>query len=132
MVRLNCWQFQECGLEPGGDRAHKLGVCPAAAKTALDGVNEGKNGGRICWIVAETRCSEGHSGSALTDVFCMDCEFYRKVKNGDADGTASLEDRAKAEEGDTCFRDLSERETLLRVNPVKRLGRPSEIHRRSR
>jgi hypothetical protein len=46
--RLNCWEFLKCGREPGGEKADRLGICPAAADASFDGINSGKCGGRIC------------------------------------------------------------------------------------
>ena len=46
--RLNCWEFLKCGREPGGEKADRLGICPAAADVSFDGINSGKCGGRIC------------------------------------------------------------------------------------
>jgi hypothetical protein len=46
--------------EPDGKKTRELGACPAAAETKLDGVNDGKNGGRSCWAIAGT-LSEGET-----------------------------------------------------------------------
>jgi hypothetical protein len=46
MGRTNCWQFKNCGREPGGKKASELGICPAASETRLNTINSGKNGGR--------------------------------------------------------------------------------------
>ena len=39
MVKVNCWQFKECGRQPSGEKADELGVCPAAIEGAADGIN---------------------------------------------------------------------------------------------
>ncbi|GBD98556.1 hypothetical protein BMS3Abin07_00576 [bacterium BMS3Abin07] len=55
-MKRNCWEFKGCGREPGGKNAEGLGVCPAATYERLDGIHRGKNGGRVCWIIAGTMC----------------------------------------------------------------------------
>ena len=45
----NCWEAKKCGREPHGSNVNELGVCPAAVDTASDGLNGGKNGGRISY-----------------------------------------------------------------------------------
>ena len=41
----NCWEFKNCGRQPGGSNVNDLGLCPAATDTSSDGLNRGKNGG---------------------------------------------------------------------------------------
>jgi len=77
----NCWEFKECGREPGGKNAQDLGPCPAATNTRMDKVHHGINAGRVCWIVAGTMCggeSSGTYANKLKD--CRECDFYLKVK----------------------------------------------------
>jgi hypothetical protein len=59
MPKKNCWEVKQCGREPGGSKTADMGVCPAAADSSSDGVNGGKNGGRICWALAGTFCGGG-------------------------------------------------------------------------
>ena len=70
--KKNCWELKKCGLEPGGKNTAEKGVCPAAADASCDGLNNGKNAGRICWFVKGTYCNG--------DVPCLKCEFIKKVK----------------------------------------------------
>ncbi len=87
--RLNCWEFKKCGREPGGERVGELGVCPAALDTSADGLNGGKNAGRICWAIAGTFCGGVVQGSfAQKEVTCMSCDFFKKVK--EEEGTANF------------------------------------------
>lgn len=69
-----------CGREPGGANADSLGVCHVATESAADGLNEGKNGGRICWIIAEN-CTEDESSCPhkKNPSSCFGCEFRYKV-----------------------------------------------------
>lgn len=78
--KQNCWEYMECGKEPGGVRADESGVCPVAAAASVNGLNGGINGGRLCWVMAETcghvnvKCSPLHQPS-----FCYSCEFRYRV-----------------------------------------------------
>ncbi len=79
-MKMNCWQVKKCGREPGGLKVVELGVCPAAAETALNGVNNGRNGGRACWALAGTLCGGKVQGSyAMKLTNCLKCEFYHQV-----------------------------------------------------
>ncbi len=77
----NCWEFKKCGREPEGTKIAKLGVCPTTTVTFADGINGGKNGGRICWAIAGT-----FSGGIVIGIFarkifsCKDCDFFNLVK----------------------------------------------------
>lgn len=80
-VRKNCWEFKKCGRESGGAKVNELGVCPATTEVFCDGLNRGKNAGRICWAVAGTFCGGKVQGSfAQKQTTCMNCDFYKKVK----------------------------------------------------
>ncbi len=77
---LNCWEALQCGREPGGVNTDELGVCPAAEAGEYDGVNEGLNAGRFCWVVAGTLCHGEIMGTfAQKALNCMKCEFYGQV-----------------------------------------------------
>ena len=79
--RLNCWEFKGCGLGPRGDKADEMGICPAARSSKLDGVHNGQNGGRACWVIAGTFSGGEPQGEfAKKYSTCMNCEFYQMVK----------------------------------------------------
>jgi hypothetical protein len=81
MSKQNCWEIKKCGREPGGAKSVEMGVCPAATSTETNGVNSGKNGGRICWAVAGTFCGGKVQGDfAQKSVSCMSCEVFKAVK----------------------------------------------------
>ena len=81
MTKRNCWESLKCGREPGGAKSTELGVCPATIDTSSDGINGGKNAGRICWAVAGTFCGGKVQGTfAEKQISCMICEFFKKVK----------------------------------------------------
>ncbi len=80
LTRKNCWEFKDCGREPGGKHVAELGVCPAATNEKAHGINSGKNGGRACWAIAGTLCN-GNVEAGFADKFpnCFHCSFYNKV-----------------------------------------------------
>ncbi|MDH4230905.1 MAG: hypothetical protein OEW04_02620 [Nitrospirota bacterium] len=79
--KLNCWEHHNCGRESGGMHAHDLGICPAAAEKKLDGVHDGTNAGRSCWVMAGTFCKGEVQGSfAQKYKTCEICDFYKTVK----------------------------------------------------
>ena len=81
MFKLNCWEIKKCGREPGGHSVPERGICPAPANTSSNGVNSGKNGGRICWAIAGTFCGGKIQGDfAQKSVSCMSCNVFRLVK----------------------------------------------------
>ena len=89
IVKHNCWEFKNCGREPGGEKVAELGICPASTNVNLNKSNNGKNGGRSCWPLAGTFC-----GGKIQGVFakkfqsCMNCDFYKLVvKEESASGT---------------------------------------------
>ncbi len=82
-TKQNCWEFKKCGREPEGKRAAEFGVCPAALPNLkLNGLNNGKEGGRICWAVAGTMCGDKIQGDfARKNVSCLGCDFFALVKS---------------------------------------------------
>lgn len=80
MLKSNCWEYHKCGLEPGGFKAVNEGPCRAATESRLDGVNGGKNGGRSCWGVPDTKCDSVRETEPVEDLTkCLDCGFRVKV-----------------------------------------------------
>jgi hypothetical protein len=78
--KLNCWEFEKCGREPGGAREHELGVCVAATEIKANKLNNGKNAGRACWPVAGTLCGGIVQGTfAMKLGSCLKCDFYQLV-----------------------------------------------------
>ena len=76
-----CWEFMKCGREPGGAHVMEFGVCPSAMDFSSNGLNGGRNGGRICWAVAGTFCGGKIQGEfAEKQVSCLNCKFFKKVK----------------------------------------------------
>jgi hypothetical protein len=78
----NCWEAKSCGRQPGGLKVSEFGVCSAAVETRVNGMNNGKNGGRVCWAIAGTLCGGKVQGSFASKVAnCMTCDFYKSVKS---------------------------------------------------
>lgn len=81
MAKVNCWEFKSCGRQPGGRRVADSGVCPAAEEMRLNGVHDGSNAGRSCWIIAQTLCRGEVQGTfARKFKDCTVCDFYQTVK----------------------------------------------------
>ncbi|MFC1528564.1 two-CW domain-containing protein [Candidatus Latescibacterota bacterium] len=69
------------GRQPDGKNVQELGVCPAPQDTSYDGINGGKNAGRIYWAVTGTFCGGKKQGTfAEKKSSCMLCDFYNLVK----------------------------------------------------
>ena len=89
LVKYNCWEFVKCGREPGGNAVAADGICPAATEHRLDGVHDGHNAGRACWILPDTNCDRGTgTASAHRDKLarCASCKFFHRV--ADEEGSA--------------------------------------------
>jgi hypothetical protein len=87
MEKMNCWEFNGCGREPGGSSVHEHGVCPAATAKRLDGAHGGTNAGRACWVVGGTLCN-GSVQETFAKKYdsCLECDFYKKVKCEESSG----------------------------------------------
>lgn len=78
--KINCWEYKKCGREPGGSEEATLGVCSAAVQELADGLHGGKNGGRVCWVIAGTLCGGRIQGSFAEKVgTCEKCDFFKMV-----------------------------------------------------
>ena len=95
-MKQNCWKYKRCGREPGSSKAERLGLCAAATETRLDGVHEGTNGGRACWVVAGTVCGGGIQGTHAQKIGkCEKCGFVKKVVAEEYPNHTSTEDLLK-------------------------------------
>lgn len=82
----NCWQFKNCGREPGGTKTAELGICSATSDEQHSGKNNGKNAGRYCWKVAGTLCGGEVQGTYAQKLMnCVACDFYNKVRQEEGD-----------------------------------------------
>ncbi len=81
MQKMNCWEFKMCGRQAGGSHVHDLGVCPVSIESKLDGIHDGRNGGRACWVVAGTYCGGEVQGTFAAKYHnCEKCDFYRLIR----------------------------------------------------
>jgi hypothetical protein len=79
--KKNCWEVKNCGRQLGGKKVKELGICPASMEARLDGIHNGKNAGRSCWVVAGTLCGGAEQGTFAKKFHsCETCEFYETVK----------------------------------------------------
>ncbi len=80
--KTNCWDFVGCKRESGGERVAELGLCRSSLDTSADGINQGKNGGRICWAISGTFSGEKIEGFFAKKLLsCRSCKFFKSVKN---------------------------------------------------
>jgi len=81
MNKRNCWEFKNCGRQPGGHKAQELGVCPVTTQQELHGAHGGTNGGRACWAIAGSLCGGKIQGTYAQKLHnCWRCDFMNAVK----------------------------------------------------
>ena len=81
MSKMNCWEFKKCERQPGGRLSGEMGICPASINETLNGIHDGKNAGRGCWVVAGTFCGGAVQGTeAQKQHNCWKCDFFQLVK----------------------------------------------------
>lgn len=79
-TKVNCWELKKCGREPGGTNASD-GICPAAVDRKLDGIHNGAQAGRSCWVVTGTLCNDQLQGDYKKKTAeCLRCDFYQLVR----------------------------------------------------
>lgn len=80
-MKINCWDYMNCGREVDGTQVTTQGECPAWSFWTFQGKNNGLRGGRYCWSVAG---SDREGEPACTNVAdfgdCSECNFYQLVK----------------------------------------------------
>lgn len=80
-MKMNCWEFKNCGRQPGGHKAQELGICPVSTSQDLGGAHDGQNAGRACWVVAGSLCGGKVQGTYAQKLHnCWRCEFMMRVK----------------------------------------------------
>ena len=78
---VNCWEYMKCGFEPGGKNNLSFGTRPAAADEKYHEINNGKNGGRFCWLIEGTTCNGIVHDSFFEKISqCLECKFYLLVQ----------------------------------------------------
>lgn len=70
----------KCGREPKGSKTAALGICLAAIDTSSNGLNGGKNGGRICWAVTGTYAGKIQNKCIIEKISCLTCDFFELVE----------------------------------------------------
>jgi hypothetical protein len=56
-------------------------ICPVVTDTSADGINGGKNGGRICWAISGTFTDKSKGILAKKRFSCMTCDFFKLVED---------------------------------------------------
>ncbi len=61
--------------------------------TSANGINGGKNAGRICWLIANTMCKgDTESTFEVMITTCAECDFYKLVRaEGGEEVTLSID-----------------------------------------
>lgn len=91
MKKQNCWEYTKCGRGPEGEKVTELGTCPASQPGEGEGLNGGKDRGRICWAVAGSYCGEHVQGTFAQKLDnCMTCEFFTGVLAEEGDNLKFL------------------------------------------
>lgn len=81
MAKVNCWDFKQCGLGPGGEMVAERGLCPCAEPGAHDGRNAGTFAGRFCWKVLGTLCFDAAQSTAAEKMTaCIRCDFFKSIR----------------------------------------------------
>jgi len=84
---MNCWEFKNCGREPGGENSQKLGICRASVESKFNGINHGNNAGRYCWKVKISEENSNVADKTLSSIMtCIECDFFIKVKEEEKNG----------------------------------------------
>lgn len=80
-MALNCWEYFECGLRKDGPTEEDVDHCPAPIATLVNGLNGGRNGGRVCWAISGSFC-RGHIHGFFSKKLgsCLECDFFKLVK----------------------------------------------------
>jgi len=69
-MKKNCWEILGCDNKE----------CPVKSEERLNGVHDGLNAGRACWVVAGTRCKGKISGTFAAKIAdCGVCQVYQAV-----------------------------------------------------
>ena len=86
MGKKNCWEVLKCERQQGGAKVSELGECPASSCFEAHGINNGINGGRACWAIAETFC-QGEIQGVFSDkiIGCLECVFFKMVEKEEKD-----------------------------------------------
>ncbi len=78
--KKNCWEILKCGYSPEGRDPSGDNLCPVIIANAVDGVNGGRNAGRICWAISGTRCyGEVQKSFEEKEFLCLDCKVFKRV-----------------------------------------------------
>ena len=82
--KINCWEFQKCGREPGGKNIDKYGVCFVPVSIEYNGINDAKNEGRFCWSLRESACENIMRKCRVNEIKeCRRCTFYIFIQESD-------------------------------------------------
>jgi hypothetical protein len=70
-MKIDCWEFNDCGRVPGGYNVKEMGLCPAGNEIWCDEVQKSKSSGKFCWSIAV-------DGKLCKN--CGECKYYLKER----------------------------------------------------
>lgn len=79
MKKICCWEFKNCGREPGGRNADEYGVCPVTVDETLEGCCGPDEACTPCWSEVGTLCGgeiQGLYAKKLGN--CLKCDYFDK------------------------------------------------------
>lgn len=79
--KINCWEFRNCGMEPGGIFAEIYGPCPVPRMMKHDGVNGGRGAGRNCWTIMNSTTQKSPNIYRNNRLSCYHCPFFKRVQS---------------------------------------------------
>jgi eukaryotic-like serine/threonine-protein kinase len=68
-------------MEPGGIFAKIHGTCPVPKMMKLDGVNDGRGAGRVCWTVMNSGSNSEPFICRNNRSSCFHCAFFQRVQS---------------------------------------------------
>lgn len=81
MTKLNCWEYHNCKVGMNSSLSEDE-LCEVARAKECNEINNGINGGRICWSVSGTLCNNKHKGHFTHEIdSCMQCNFFKVVQS---------------------------------------------------
>jgi hypothetical protein len=85
--------IQKLSKNSRGSDVEKYGICPVYTDDFTNGINCGKNGGRICWIISGTD-NNGKNQRINSNNFlkCMKCDFHNLVQKEEGKDFKSAKD----------------------------------------
>ena len=76
--KLHCWEFMNCGMEPGGIFAATYGPCPAAVSILEEEASHDEKI-RSCWEIMPDNTKNITYTCRFSRKSCHDCLYYQRI-----------------------------------------------------